>query len=366
LLSALILISFAAFLVWEWWVSFPRVRLITLPSTTSKEEKLDSLLTKFLTDHILPGISVAVVKQGKVTYLKAFGKANLDTGDSLTVDSEIPVASLSKIFTALGLASFLDESEIVAEDSLYKLGGNFWKEESEPLSNLGFSQLLTHTSGLRDPRAVRALLSGQLGVSLDTWGSGFLEAKFFDPNAVGKYQYADANFDLIGYLLEKSSELNFDSLTQTEIFIPAGMKSSVFDENWLHPENMTKGYQRTLLWKRLRKRTTPLGVFPSPSSGLITTTKDMSHAIIHLLRSDMGAWQRSMQWLAQEDSLLGFQEVNLDGDSWLGHFGGMGGFSSMLFYSEKRDSGIFIFFNAADQDDLRKELAESIVSLAEL
>jgi hypothetical protein len=104
---------------------------------------------------------------------------------------------------------------------------------------------------------------------------------------------------------------------------------------------------------------------PSPSSGLLTSTKDMSIALIHLLRGDMGNFQEELAWLNDQENakFLGFQKIKILDSDWIGHYGGQAGYSSFFFFSKNEETGIFLFFNLKDPADYRLDLSEKILTL---
>ena len=354
---------FALFLIWEWWKSFPRVRPIPISSAISEELKLDSVLSESILHYILPGLSSAVVKDGKIIYLKAFGFANLETKDSLKIDSRIPVASVSKIFTALGLATYLSQKGIASDDPISVLG-LATVSENKNLSEMSFEELLTHSSGLKDPDLYQTILRGRKSIDLEDYGEKILE---YPRKKSGEksFEYADTNFDLIGYLLSKSEKSGFDSILQNSILDPSGMVGSDFVMEWPEAGNVIAGYHRTFLWKRLEPKPIRFTSFPSPSSGLVSTAKDMSKALIHLIRGKMGIYQPALNWLQPngESIPMGFQSITINGEIWTGHFGGQAGYSSLLIYSEERETGIFIQFNAEDKENYRVEIASAILDI---
>ncbi|REG90315.1 serine hydrolase domain-containing protein [Algoriphagus antarcticus] len=353
----------ALFITWEWWHSFPKVRFNPSIKVSSKKEGIDSILTQAMSSYLLPGVSVAIVEEGKVSYLNAFGYENLKTKDSLTVESQILVASVSKLFTALGVASAFQDKEIISQDYVSSLGLGK-KVNSSSLANLRLKDLLSHQSGVRDKNFSEMIFSFSKFQSLNEWGVEFLEkGNKYQTDSI-TYNYADSNYDLLGFLLSQSDNLDFDSLIQRDVLTPSGMVNSKFLSSWPVEENGITGYQKTFLWKRLEPKRISFQVYPSPSSGLLTTTRDMSLAMVHLLRGEMGVYQNALYWLTigGSDVPLGFQKVQINGSEWIGHFGGQAGYSSLLFYSKEAETGIFLFANARDKEDFRISIASQIIS----
>ena len=359
--SAVLVFWAALFVAWEWWHSFPKVRTNPSLKLSSTVAGVDSILNQAMSTYLLPGISVAVVKSDQVIYLNAFGFENLQTKAPLTVDSQILVASVSKLFTALALSKVMSERGILPADSLaiFSLKDLY----ASPLSNLQFKSLLSHTSGLRDMNFKEKIFSSSKTQSLKEWGTDFLQApKANDPEAI-EYSYSDSNYDFLGYLLGESEQLDFAELLDRNVFAPCGMINSAFVNHWPIEETGITGYQKTFLWKRIEPKRIKFSVLPSPSSGLVTTTKDMSIAMTQLLRGNMGVYQKELEWLRIDGSneQLGFQKTQINGTEWLGHFGGQAGYSSLMFYSKEADTGIFLFSNSRDKEDFRIEVARQVI-----
>ena len=348
------------FLGWEWWYSYPKIRFHPVVATNSEDHKVDSILHQAISDYLLPGISVAVVKDGKVKYLKAFGFKNLELKDTLNTDSKILVASVSKLFTALTTASILLKQDIQPDDRVKELKV-LHDQSSSSFYDLKISEILLHRSGIKDESIAERLLAFSRKSNLDQWGESFI--KSYSAGKSNEYQYADANYDLLGYLLQDSEKLSFNTIAHDAVFQKAGMNSSEFIREWPQTENSLTGYQSTVIWKRIAPKRIKFEFLPSPSSGMITTTKDVSVALIHLLRGDMGVFQPALDWLEDnQGDIVGFQKVDINGQEWLGHFGGQAGYSSFLFYNRKSEIGIFLFANSKDVDDFRLKIATQLAA----
>ena len=363
ILSAILVFWVALFISGEWWHSFPKVRFNLSLKVTSQKEGIDSILNQAMSSYLLPGVSVAIVQDGSVSYLNAFGYENLGTKDSLTVESQILAASVSKLFTALGVASVFQNREIISAAYVSSLGVGE-RVKSSSVAKRSFQDLLSHQSGVRDKNFSEMIFSFSKSQNLNEWGVEFLEngAKYQTDSIA--YNYADSNYDFLGFLLSRSENLDFDSLLQRNILIPSGMVNSKFLTAWPIEENGVTGYQKTFLWKRLAPKRIRFPILPSPSSGLLTTTKDMSLAMVHLLRGEMGVYQKALNWLTIEENgiPLGFQKTQINGSEWIGHFGSQAGYSSLLFYSRETKTGIFLFANARDKEDFRIAIASQIIS----
>lgn len=350
---------FLLFLAWEWWGSYPKVRFTPISSTENNEAKIDSLLIQSLTDYLIPGMAVGIIQDEKVTYLKSFGFENLETKDSLTLQSLIPVASVSKIFTTLILANYGLEKGLALETTVNSILPDKKKLTAE-YDKISLQDLLNHTSGLVDKRGLGNLLKINLNNQLSS-----LPSQISTPNLEKRgFQYADANFDLIGYLLEVPEAKPFGEIAKDRILAAGGMEKSEFVTAWPIDSLSISGYQRTFLWKRIEAKKLKLERFPSPSSGLVLTAEELSRILLHISRENMGIFGDELAWLKNKTgSLAGLQSIRINNSEFYGHFGGQGGYSSLVIYSPDLDFAYFIVTNSQDNSDFRKAIAERILTI---
>lgn len=348
---------FVIFLAWEWWKSYPRVTPIIPIQNDSQESKIDSILLNSLKEQILPGITAAVVKDGKIIYLKAFGFANLQTRDSLKIDSKIQIGSVSKLFTSLGIASYSHQNQITVSEPIYSL---------KQFSNLGlnpslsFKKLLLPSTNPKNLGVFERVWKIIQSKNLTEFGEENLKLIQFDqPDSLAQDQ--EDLLNLGGYLLSLASGESFETLMQESVFSHSGMESTQFVNHWPASFNSTIGYKRTFLWRRLQPKSLRFSKHPSPSTGLITTAQDMSHALVHLIRGELGYFQSALTWLRSDQDLpLGFESYSIQNKNYIGHAGGKAGFSSLLIYSEEKEDGIFLHFNLEAPPHKSLDIASAI------
>lgn len=350
---------FLLFLGWEWWRSYPKVRPTPISFPESNEARIDSLLSQSLSQFLIPGLAVGIIKNDKVTYLKAFGYENLETKDSLRLQSLIPVASVSKMFTALTLANYGLEIGFGMDTTVNSILPAEKRLTSE-YDEISLKDLLNHTSGLVDKRGLGNLLKKDESRIL-----GNLPNHINTPKLENKqFQYADANFDLIGYLLQVLAERPFEEIAKERILMSSGMENSQFVTAWPLDSISISGHQRTFLWKRIEEKAYKLERFPSPSSGLVLSAEELSKVLLHLCRENMGIFGDELAWLKDETSSpAGFQSILINNTDFIGHFGEQGGYSSIVLYSSDLDLAFFLITNAQDKPDFRKTIAEEVLKI---
>ncbi len=355
-LGFILILWFLAFLAWEWWHSYPRIKTQTLLKKEGNEAKLDSVLLNSMSKYLLPGLVVIIVKDGKVYYEKTLGLQNVASRDSMTWNSLLPLASVSKLFTSLALANVAIQHDKQPSDLAFD---NFY----EGGEGVRLEQLLSHRSGLGNRNFFKKIFTIKDRTLHSEAGNKLLGEKQ-KPRKLEK-EYADVNFDLLGYWMERQESQPFGEIVNERIFSPCGMPNTSFLSVWPVEESPMMGYHQTFLWKRLEENQIWFEISPSPSSSMATTSKDIRMAMIHLLRGEVGFFQKELEWLRQEseDIPLGFQQEELGGSNWIGHYGGQAGYSSFLFFNLPAKTGIFVFANFKDKVDFRKKIATDLIAV---
>jgi D-alanyl-D-alanine carboxypeptidase len=168
-----------------------------------------------------PGVSVAVVLDGKLAFAKAFGSADLAAGRAADVNTRYAVGSISKQFTAAALLLLQEEGTISLDDPVSKYFPSLTRA-----GEITIRELLTHTSGYEDyapqdyiiPEWTQPTTPAAL---LDRWAKKPLN---FDPGT--RWQYSNTNYVLAGQIFEKASGRPLVEFLREKIFQPLGMTSA--------------------------------------------------------------------------------------------------------------------------------------------
>ena len=73
---------------------------------------LECLITEAMDEWKVPGLAIAVVQNGEVTLVKAYGLRDVEAGLPLTTDTQFTICSITKSFAATGLALLVDERRL--------------------------------------------------------------------------------------------------------------------------------------------------------------------------------------------------------------------------------------------------------------
>src|ERR1035437_9974334 len=182
--------------------------------------KIDKAAADVLMRTGVPSASVAVVKDGKVVYAKAYGDARLDPKTAATADMRYSIVSISKQFTATAILMLQEKGKLSLDDKVSKFVPDLTRA-----NEVTIRQLLSHTSGYQDywpqdyvmppmlkPTTARAIM--------DTWAKKPLD---FEPGT--KWQYSNTNYVIAGVIVEKASGMPLMQFLQDNIFKPLGLTS---------------------------------------------------------------------------------------------------------------------------------------------
>lgn len=184
---------------------------------------IETYVEKARTDWQVPGIGVAVVRNGQVIYAKGFGYKNVDQKSAVTPNTQFAIGSCTKAFTAFGVCQLAQDGKLSLNQPLVTYLPDFKLHDEYASEKLTPADMLSHISGL--PRH-----------DLAWYGSSrnrealYKAIPLFEPNVSFRQQWQYNNFMFMtaGYLIEKLSEQTWETYTKAKILVPLGMKETNF------------------------------------------------------------------------------------------------------------------------------------------
>ena len=88
--------------------------LLLFPSVAAQADKVDEFITSEMKNRRIPGLALAVVKNGEVIKAKGYGLANLELNVPVTLDSVFDLASITKPFTATAIMLLVEEGKVLS------------------------------------------------------------------------------------------------------------------------------------------------------------------------------------------------------------------------------------------------------------
>ena len=187
-----------------------------------------------------PGAAMLVSHHGRVVYRGARGRANISTGQPLTLTTPIYIASLAKQFTAAGIMRLAEQGRLRYSDSLARL----LPELGPWTAGVTIEQLLTHTGGI--PDYSDSLVDANPGFD-NSQAIAWLErtAKLdFIPGT--RISYSNAGYVVLARIIERLSGKSLHDFLAAEFFEPLGMRhTGVIDGPHPAPADAARGYTMT-------------------------------------------------------------------------------------------------------------------------
>jgi CubicO group peptidase (beta-lactamase class C family) len=203
-------------------------------SAQTTTEKLDTFLTAACRAHEFNGV-VLVARNDSILLSKGYGWRNFENKTPHDVNSIFQVGSVTKTFTAT-LILFLQEHgklDINEYVSNYFPGYKY-------ADKINIKNLLTHTSGIFDYTSDKLYDPRKSFSQQDFWAIINKKPLEFEPDS--KYEYSNANYFLLGLLIEKITGKSYEQNIKEIIFQKAGMKHSGFDFANLSSRYKSVGY----------------------------------------------------------------------------------------------------------------------------
>lgn len=174
----------------------------------------------------IPGVSVAICRDGKIAKATGYGLANVEWDNPVAPDTIFQTGSVGKQFTATVIMMLVEEGKIGLEDKLAK-----YVEGTPPAwSDVTIRRLLTHTSGIPDYGGEPGTMDkGVINFRNDYTEAELLQtfAKMPMDFAPGeKWSYSNTGYVLLGIVIRKVTGKFYGDVLEERIFKPLGMNST--------------------------------------------------------------------------------------------------------------------------------------------
>ncbi|TDD96203.1 serine hydrolase [Flavobacterium cellulosilyticum] len=189
------------------------------------EKQVDELVENTLKSFNVPGIAVAIVKDGKIVLAKGYGVKSTKTNEKVDANTLFGIASNSKAFTSAAIAMLVDEGKINWDNKVIQYIPEFKMYNDYVTNEFTIRDLLTHKSGL-------GLGAGDLMIWPD--GSDFVpkdiiqNIQYLKPVSGFRTQYDYDNllYIIAGEVIAKVSGLSWSDFIENRIMKPLEMNNS--------------------------------------------------------------------------------------------------------------------------------------------
>lgn len=316
------------------------------------------------------GLSVAVVKKGKLIYTESFGLKSIEQNIPLTDKDIFRIASISKSFAATAIMQLVESGKLSLEDDFSDIIGFRMRNPKYPETIITLKMLMSHTSGINDSQ-------GYFNLDVINPEKNPDWAKCYNDYEPGKgYKYCNLNYNLIGAAIENRANERFDNYIKNHILTPlnlyGGYNTDLLDSSrfsMLYEYNTATGaYQSASPAYVIRKGgitnyiqgySTPQF---SPTGGMKISATDLAkYMMMHMhmgkLKGNRVISKKSAELMQtpvsdQENYGLGLLTTDklIQGKTLIGHTGSAYGLYSAMFFQPKEKFGIVVITNGCKPD----------------
>jgi CubicO group peptidase (beta-lactamase class C family) len=332
------------------------VCLILLAAAVAHADPADDYIASQMKEFHLPGLSLAVVRDGKVIKARGYGLANVARRTPVTPDTVLKIGSVSKQFIASGIMLLARDRRLGLDDPISK----YLQDAPASWSGITIRHLLTHTAGLvresptfdsNKDQSDAAVLKGAYPVPLR-----------FAPGA--KWEYSNVGYYALAETIHAVTGQAWNDYLSDRIFKPSGM-TTTFPTNTKQPvPNRAQGYtgndnaKAAADWVALR-----------PSGAFLSTVLDLAKwdALLYTdtILTESERRQMTTQVRLTDDTSypygFGWHVDRAGSQQRVWHGGGLPGFSAQ--FVRFPDAGVTIIMLANGDDVDTASIANGLAAL---
>jgi len=255
--------------------------LLALAAVPAAPDAVDDYVRAQMGRQKIPGLSLAVCRNGRVAKALGYGFANVELQAPARAETVYQSGSVGKQFTATAVMMLAQEGHLSLDDPI----GKYFEGAPETWARISVRHLLTHTSGIKDWEGQNDIDYRRDYSEDELTRVAFTLPLDFAPGT--QWSYSNTGYALLGFIVRKASGQFYGDFLRERVFTPLGMSSTrVISEADIVPQRAA-GY-------RLVEGELTNQEWVSPT---LNTTADGS---LYLTVLDLAKWDAALY----EDKLL--------------------------------------------------------------
>jgi len=239
----------------------------------SQSENIDVYIKQEMTKYQIPGLALAVAKDGKILKLKGYGLSSVEFDLPANENTVFQLYSVSKIFAGVAMMKLVEDGKLSLETPVTEILENLpgtWKA-------IRIRHLLTHTSGLPEASANPRLASlpedkRKTLTAEDVVGFVAELPLKFQPGE--KFSYGQSSYIVLGMIVKKVVGASYADFLTERVFNPLTMASTKFGgSEIIIRRRSSTAYNRET--GELRTWMYPFGIKDYPGAGLNSSAVDL-------------------------------------------------------------------------------------------
>jgi D-alanyl-D-alanine carboxypeptidase len=312
-----------------------RALLLFCVSGPAGADEVDEYIAAQMRQLHIPGLSLAVVRDGRIAKARAYGLANVEVNAPVTEETVFEIGSVTKQFTAAAVMMLVEEGKLGLDEPIRK----YLVGVPDAWSAVTLRHLLTHSSGIQNYLGVPGLPDiAHAASSHDEMNRIFFERLQLEFQPGETWSYSNSGYLLLGSIIEKASGKSYWEFLEERIFKPLGMNATRSSEPRAIIPNRASGYE----WTRTRLENRPALTENAYAAGsIVSTVRDMAKWDAALYTEKLLETSSLAQTWAPQKAEGGAPAPFNYGFGWfvdtyhghrvIAHSGGTPGFSSIIY-----------------------------------
>lgn len=284
---------------------------LLLSAALALGDNVDDLVERAMKEKHIPGLALAVLRDGKPVKMKAYGLANVEYDVPTRTNTPFLLASMTKSFTATCILMLVEEGKVKLDAPI----ATYLSDTPEGWKDITVRNLLSHTAGLKDRFE-------EVPFDVSKWKVNYTEQAMYDASRKTApdfkpgehFQYSDQGFFLLGMIVENVGGMPYPEFLKKRIFDPLGMK----DTSTVRLSKIVKGMAAGYAWQMGQLyhngRRTDYGM--ASHFGMISTVEDLA-------KWDAALYGEKLLKRSSFDAMWTLSQLN-DGSAAYTQYGGYG------------------------------------------
>ncbi len=213
-----------------------RAQTGTPPAALSDWSAVDAFVRSEMVKQRVPGLALAVVRNGVLLRAQGFGSANLEHNVPVTAATVFQSGSVGKQFTATLVMQLIGEGKLSLDDRLAK----FFPNGPAAWRDITIRQMLSHTSGISEKFYEKVDLHLEYA---DSTVARIIGEQPLDFVPGSRWRYSNPGYVMLGFVIEKVTGRFYGDLLEERIFGPLGMTTAMIINEPVIVPNRAAGYE---------------------------------------------------------------------------------------------------------------------------
>jgi CubicO group peptidase (beta-lactamase class C family) len=327
-------------------------------STKEAVKKLQKDIPGLMQQADIPGMSVALIRNGKFAWSSFYGLMNSETKQPVTAETVFEAASLSKSVFAYGVLKLVDAGKLSLDTPLVKYLGNDYNVPDPRIRMVTARHVLSHSSGFPNWREFD--------------GSDTLLIHFTPGE---KWRYSGEGIVYLSKVVEKITGLSLEDFMQQTVLQPLGMRHSSY--TWLPAFDSLKTYRHDRIGKlsgrsrQIKGELAAITENANAAASLSTNAEDYAKFILAVLNGIGIKENTRLQMITPQIRItaeypqlawgLGVGLETMPSDIWIYHLGDNGDSKAFFMASLQSKNAVVYFANASMGLSIRPEILADAV-----